>query len=38
MAVSLDDVKRVAADVFDRNHRTVGWYVPTTNGSQESAS
>lgn len=29
MAVSLDDVKRVAADVFDPDKRTVGWYVPT---------
>ena len=38
MAVTLDDVKRVAADVFDRNRRTVGWYVPTANGSQESAA
>ncbi len=29
MAVTLDDVRRVAADVFQRNRRTVGWYVPT---------
>lgn len=33
MAVTLDDVKRVAADVFNPNNRTVGWYVPTGNGS-----
>jgi zinc protease len=38
MAVTLDDVKRVAADVFDPNQRTVGWYVPTNSGSQESAA
>ncbi len=29
MAVTLEDVKRVAADVFHPNRRTVGWYVPT---------
>jgi zinc protease len=28
MAVSLDDVKRVCADVFQPNKRVVGWYVP----------
>lgn len=28
MAVTLDDVKRVAADIFQRDRRTVGWYVP----------
>ncbi len=33
MAVTLDDVRRVAADVFNPNHRTVGWYMPTGNGS-----
>ena len=32
MAVSLEDVKRVAADVFQPSRRTVGWYVPTGNG------
>lgn len=32
MAVTLDDVHRVAADVFDPRKRTVGWYVPTGNG------
>ncbi len=36
MAVSLDDVKRVAADVFQPNRRTVGWYVPTGNGTEEA--
>jgi zinc protease len=34
MAVTLDDVKRVSADVFQPNKRTVGWYVPTGNHSQ----
>ncbi|MBN1311088.1 MAG: insulinase family protein [Anaerolineae bacterium] len=34
MAVTLDDVKRASADVFQPNRRTVGWYVPT-GGSQE---
>jgi zinc protease len=33
MAVTLDDVRRVAADVFDPRRRTVGWYVPTGNGA-----
>jgi zinc protease len=33
MAVTLDDVKRVSADVFQPNKRTVGWYVPTGDGS-----
>jgi zinc protease len=28
MAVTLEDVKRVAADVLDPNKRTVGWFVP----------
>lgn len=37
MAVTLDDVKRVAADVFDPNKRTVGWYVPTGNSSDGEA-
>lgn len=36
MAVTLDDVKRIAAAVFNPDHRTVGWYVPTGSGSQES--
>ncbi|NDJ53719.1 MAG: insulinase family protein [Chloroflexi bacterium] len=31
MAVTLDDVKRVAAELFQSNKRTVGWYVPTDN-------
>lgn len=31
MAVTLDDVKRAAADVFRQNRRTVGWYVPDGN-------
>ena len=31
MAVSLDDVKRVCADVFQPTKRVVGWYVPTGN-------
>lgn len=35
MNVTLDDVKRVAADVFRQNHRTVGWYVPTGNNTQK---
>jgi zinc protease len=35
MAVTLDDVRRVAADVFQKNRRTVGWYVPTGNGAQD---
>lgn len=34
MAVSLDDVKRVAATVFQKNRRTVGWYVPNGQGEQ----
>ncbi len=29
MAVSFEDVKRVAADVFRPTQRTIGWYVPT---------
>jgi zinc protease len=29
MAVSLDDVKRVAADTFQNNRRVVGWFVPS---------
>jgi zinc protease len=33
MAVTLDDVRRVAADVFDPRRRIVGWYVPTGNGA-----
>lgn len=36
MAVSLDDVKRVAADVFRPTQRTIGWYVPTGNGTEEA--
>jgi zinc protease len=32
MSVTLDDVKRVAADVFQKNRRTVGWYIPTGDG------
>ncbi|MBN1428311.1 MAG: insulinase family protein [Anaerolineae bacterium] len=35
MAVTLDDVKRVSADVFQSNKRIVGWYVPTGNGTQQ---
>jgi len=34
MAVTLDDVKRVAAEVFNPNQRTVGWYVPTGDNGQ----
>ncbi len=34
MAVTLDDVKRAAADVFRQNRRTVGWYVPTGNDEE----
>lgn len=30
MAVSLDDVKRVAAQVFSPDYRVVGWFVPKT--------
>jgi zinc protease len=30
MAVTLDDVRRVAADVFQTNKRVVGWYIPTS--------
>lgn len=37
MSVTLDDVKRVAADVFQPNRRTVGWYVPT-DGNTEAGS
>jgi zinc protease len=33
MAVTLEDVKRVAADVFRPNYRTVGWYLPTGDGN-----
>ncbi len=33
MAVTLDDVHRVAQDVFDPRRRTVGWYIPTGDGS-----
>ncbi len=29
MAVTLDDVRRVAREVFTPAHRTVGWYIPT---------
>jgi len=32
MAVTLEDVRRVAGDVLQPNRRTVGWYVPTGNG------
>ena len=28
MAVTLDDVARVASEVLSPNRRTVGWYVP----------
>jgi zinc protease len=36
MAVTLDDVRRVAADVFHPNKRIVGWYVPTGgNGAED---
>ncbi len=34
MAVTLEDVQRVAADVFHPHRRTVGWYVPTGDGSR----
>jgi zinc protease len=33
MAVTLDDVRRVAGDVFQPHRRTVGWYVPTGGGT-----
>lgn len=36
-AVTLDDVRRVSAAVFQPNRRTVGWYVPTGNGSTGEA-
>jgi zinc protease len=35
MAVTLDDVKRVAADVFRPSQRIVGWYVPSGDGAGE---
>ena len=35
MAVTLDDVKRIAADVFQPNYRTVGVYLPTGDGNGE---
>ena len=35
MSVTLDDVKRAAADIFHKDRRTVGWYVPTGNGTQQ---
>ena len=35
MAVTLDDVQRVAADIFDPNKRIVGWYVPTGSSPTE---
>lgn len=35
MAVTLDDVRRVAADVFHPNKRVVGWYVPTGEDSED---
>jgi zinc protease len=35
MAVTLDDVRRVAAEVFQPNRRTTGWYVPTGDGQGE---
>lgn len=35
MAVSLEDVRRVAADVFQPTRRTVGWYLPTGGESLE---
>jgi zinc protease len=31
MAVTLDDVSRVARNILDPDQRTVGWYVPTGN-------
>jgi len=34
MAVTLDDVRRVAAEVFHPHRRTVGWYLPTGGGDQ----
>ena len=37
MAVSLNDVNRVAADVFNPNRRIVGWYVPTGNRTGEDS-
>jgi zinc protease len=37
MAVTLDDVKRVSADVFQPNRRTVGWYVPAENESPDNS-
>ncbi len=36
MAVTLDDVRRVAADVFQPTRRVVGWYIPTGGGPQDS--
>ena len=29
MAVTIEDVRRAAADVFHPNKRVVGWYLPT---------
>ncbi len=34
MAVTLDDVKRVAAETFRPARRVVGWYVPTGDGGE----
>lgn len=37
-AVTLDDVKRVAAEVFTPTNRIVGWYVPTGDGNAEGSA
>nr|MBN1228388.1 insulinase family protein [Anaerolineae bacterium] len=36
MSVSLADVKRVAAEIFDPDKRTIGWYMPT--GAQQKSN
>lgn len=36
MAVTLDDVRRVAAEMLQPTQRVVGWYVPTNRSVQEA--
>ncbi len=36
MAVTLDDVRRVAADILQPSQRVVGWFVPTNQTTEEA--
>jgi len=38
MAVTLNDVKRVAKEVFDRKNRTIGWFEPVTTVEDEESA